>query len=93
MLVARALGSATSTIKHPTLAGKKLLVVQPLRSMTKEPVIAIDRLGAAKGDLVMITSDGRHARAIADADQTPIRWTVVGIFDGQEAEPLAWVAR
>lgn len=93
MLVARAIGSATATIKHPTLTGQKLLIVQPLRSMTKEPVIAVDRLGAAKGDLVMITSDGRFARVVAGEDKTPIRWTVIGIFDHAEEQPLPWVAR
>lgn len=93
MLVARVIGKATATLKHESLGGKKLLVVQPLRSMTSEPVIAIDRLGATKEDLVMISSDGRHARSVAGMTNTPIRWTVVGILDDEEAEPLAWVAR
>lgn len=93
MLVARALGTATATIKHTTLQGQKLLVVQPLRSQTLEPVIAVDRLGARKGDLVMISSDGRFARTVAGTTNTPIRWTVLGILEDEEAPTLAWVAR
>jgi ethanolamine utilization protein EutN len=87
MLVARAKGHATSTIKHPSLAGQKLLLVQPLRSMTREPVLALDPLGAGPGCLVLISSDGKGARELVADETSPARWTVVGIIDNDEGWP------
>jgi len=81
MLLARVEGLATATIKHPSLLGQRLLVVQPLRSLTLEPVLTIDTLGAARGDLVIITSDGKGAREIVGDETSPARWSVMGIID------------
>jgi ethanolamine utilization protein EutN len=61
MQLANVLGTVTATVKHSSLAGAKLLVVQPLLSdRTKadgDPQLAIDTVAAGVGDLVMITSD------------------------------------
>jgi ethanolamine utilization protein EutN len=49
MQLGTVVGTATSTIKHPSLEGQKLLVVQLLaadgRSPDGEPVLAVDSLG------------------------------------------------
>ena len=78
-------GSATSTIKHASMRGQKLLVIQPAladgRSADGDPVLAIDAVGAGRGEIVMITSDGRAARELLAAENTPVRWTVIGIKD------------
>jgi ethanolamine utilization protein EutN len=78
-------GTATSTVKHPTLVGQKLLVVQPLmmdgKSPDGDPQIAVDAVGAGKGERVMITSDGRFVRELVKRENTPIRWSVIGIAD------------
>lgn len=84
MLLARVHGHATSTVRHPSLRGMKLAVVLPQKSQTLEPVLALDRLGTRPGDLVMITSDGKHARAVTADDTSPARWTVVGIVDNDK---------
>ncbi|MCA9246416.1 MAG: EutN/CcmL family microcompartment protein [Planctomycetales bacterium] len=85
MVHAKVMGSATATIKHRTLVGCKLLLVQPLmadrRSPDGDPVLAADTTGAGRGDLVAITSDGRFAREITGDETTPLRWTVMGIED------------
>jgi len=85
MLTARVIGHATSTVKHRSMEGWKLLVVQPLgadrRSPDGEPVLAVDALGAGRRDMVMITSDGRSTRALLGHDATPVRWSVIGIED------------
>jgi len=65
VLIARVMGHATATVRHASLRGSRLLLVQPLRSLTLEPLLALDRLGAAPGDAVVITSDGLAAREIA----------------------------
>jgi len=78
-------GTATSTVKHATLRGQKLLVVQPMmadsRSPDGDPQIAVDAVGAGKGEVVMITSDGRFVRELVKQENTPIRWSVIGIAD------------
>lgn len=81
MLLARVIGNATATIGHPSLRAQRLLLVQPLRSLTVEPVLSLDRLGAARGALVVISSDGRGARELVNDERSPVRWTVLGIVD------------
>jgi ethanolamine utilization protein EutN len=79
------IGTATTTIKHPSMNGWKLLVVQPYmvdgRSPDGEPVLAVDSLGAGKGEHVLITSDGKGTRALLNSENTPVRWSVMGIAD------------
>jgi ethanolamine utilization protein EutN len=81
--LALVIGCATATVRHPSMAGSKLLVVQPLaadeRSADGEPVLAVDRLGAGRGETVLITSDGRAVREMLDSPATPVRWSVMGI--------------
>lgn len=85
MQFAKIIGSATATIKHPTLTGWKLLVVRILAADGEtpdgDPVLAVDSLGAAGGQRVMITSDGKIARNLIGDRCTPVRWTVMGICD------------
>lgn len=86
MLKAKVMGSATSTLKHPSLEGRRMLVVQPYgpdgSTPDGDPMVAVDTCcGAGHGDEVMITSDGRTAREMLGSDNTPVRWTVIGIND------------
>lgn len=85
MQLARVIGNTTSTVKHPSMQGWKLLVVQPLSPDNKtpdgDPVLAIDALGAGVRDLVIITSDGRGTRDLLKSDTTPVRWSTLGICD------------
>lgn len=85
MQVALVVGTATSTQKHASMAGQKLLIVQPMLadgvSPDGDPLLAIDAVGAGRGERVMISSDGRYCREVLKADATPVRWTVIGICD------------
>ena len=85
MLLGKIIGSATASIKHPSMEGRKLLVVQPLmadgRTGDGDPVLAVDGVGAGRGEIVMLTSDGRGAREMLNTDITPVRWTIIGIRD------------
>jgi ethanolamine utilization protein EutN len=85
MQLGQVIGTATSTVRHPTLAGWKLLLVQLLgpdgRSPDGEPVLAIDRLGAGRLDTVIVTNDGKATREMIGSDNTPARWSVLGIKD------------
>lgn len=77
------IGTATSTVKHPSMQGWKLLVVQFYendgRKPDGEPVLAVDRLGAGFGDKVMLSSDGKGTRELLKNKNTPVRWSVIGI--------------
>ena len=83
MQVGRVLGTATSTIKHATFHGERLLIVQLEGVGGKddgEPILAFDRLGARKGDTVLVTSDGAVLQKMLGKD-TPGRWSVMGLPD------------
>ena len=51
------------------------------KSPDGDPQIAVDAVGAGKGERVMITSDGRFVRELVKHENTPIRWSVIGIAD------------
>lgn len=85
MQLALVVGTTTSTVKHPTLRGQKLLITQPLladgRGADGDPQIAVDAVGAGQGQIVMITSDGKFVREWVKQENTPIRWSAIGIRD------------
>jgi ethanolamine utilization protein EutN len=84
MQVGRVEGKAVSTVKHPSLKGFRLLIVQPLDLAGRpdgHPLLAIDTMGANTGDLVMLTTDGKGARQLVGAADSPARITVLGIID------------
>jgi ethanolamine utilization protein EutN len=77
------IGTATSTVKHESLQGERILVVQ-LQTRDGgpdgEPVLAIDRLGAGRGDRVLLTNDGGIMQEQLGRN-TPARWSVMAIPD------------
>jgi ethanolamine utilization protein EutN len=73
-------GYVTSTIKHRSMEGWRLLIAVP-ESPDLAPQIVLDPLGAAIGQRVMISSDGSEARKIVKDERSPARWTVMGIID------------
>jgi ethanolamine utilization protein EutN len=84
MQVARVVGHGVSTVKHPSLHGWRLLLVQMLTPDGKEdgePILAIDNLGAGAGDQVIVSNDGAGARQLVGARDSPVRWMVLGIQD------------
>ena len=77
------LGTAIATIKHPTFKAERLLVVQLETSTGNdegEPVLAFDRLGAGRGERVLLTSDGEILQELLGRT-TPGRWSVLGLPD------------
>jgi len=77
-------GRATSTVKHASLEGWKLLVCQMLGNAGQpagDPVLVLDKLGAGAGDRVIISSDGLGLRTLLGFDNSPARWWTLGIAD------------
>ena len=85
MQLARVVGTATATVKHDSLHGWKLLVIQPLladgHSPDGDPQLAVDCCGAGRGQTVIVTSDGDATRQLMQDNTTPVRWSVVGLQD------------
>jgi ethanolamine utilization protein EutN len=83
------LGTTRATVKHDSLDGQRLLIVQPLGlndTADGPPLIAVDAQSCRKGDRVMLTSDGTYARDVTGHNETPARWSVMGIMDDIEAK-------
>ena len=85
MQVARVIGTVTSSYKHESLVGAKLLLVQPLladgEGFDGDPQIAIDTVAAGLADRVVITSDGRLMREVLNSKRTPARWSTIALID------------
>lgn len=84
MLIGVVEGTAVATVKHPSMTGWKLLIVQPLDVAGEpdgDPIMAIDSLGAGHGSKVVISSDGQGARAMVGDTTSPVRWIVTGLVD------------
>jgi ethanolamine utilization protein EutN len=84
MQPAQVIASTHATVRHESLQGQRLVVLQPLTAGDQAdgpPLIALDACGCRRGDRVMITSDGSFARELTGDLRTPARWSVVGIVD------------
>lgn len=84
MQLGKVIGHATSTIKHPSLIGWRLVIVQMLnvrREPDADPVVAVDKLGSGVGETVVLNSDGKGARELIGNEKSPVRWFVIGIVD------------
>ena len=85
MQLGRVIGHATSTVKHPSMTGLRLLLIQPLNSTREsegDPLLVPDKLGAGIGSIVIMNSDGRvQPKALTE----PLTVTFPGIpsFEGE----------
>lgn len=87
MKIGRVAATVVSTIRHPVLDGRRLLLIDLLdlkgRS-TGADLIAIDAVGAGAGETVLILDEGNGARQVLRAPEAPVRAVVVGIVDTVE---------
>jgi microcompartment protein CcmK/EutM len=84
MLLARVEGNVVATRKHPSFAGWRLVICQPINQAGEPegvPQVAIDPHGAGLHQRVVISSDGLAARKLVGDDKSPARWTVIGVVD------------
>ena len=84
MILGRITGNVVSTIHHPIVEGRKLLVAERLDATGRPTggyIIAIDAIGAGFGETVLILDEGSGARQILDDGKAPVRSLVVGIVD------------
>jgi len=84
MILGRITGNVVSTIHHPVVNGRKLLLAERLDQNGKPTgayLIALDGIGAGRGETVLILDEGSGARQILDDSSAPVRSIVVGIVD------------
>lgn len=89
MIIAKVIGSVWATRKDERLLGLKLLVVQPVNvredALIKNPLVAVDTIGAGIGELVLCIFG--HAACIAAGEKgLPVDAAIAGIVDGYEME-------
>ena len=79
MTLGRVLGDVVATAHHPAYDGQKLLVVEPVDEKGKSrgaSFLAVDRVQAGPGDLVLVNREGNSARQMFGAKKLPIRFEV-----------------
>lgn len=83
MFLARIDGTLTSTQKHAALEGVRFLIAQRLEAdgrATGDPIVVLDRLGAGRGTIALVSTDGSLAREWL-GKTAPARLVVVGLVD------------
>jgi ethanolamine utilization protein EutN len=82
--IGRVQGTVVSTLKHPALQGRKLLVVQPCDlegRPTGRQTLALDAVDAGVGDWVLILDEGASASQVLGNPRGPVRTLVIGVLD------------
>ncbi len=84
MLIARVLGEVIATHKHESYEGLKVLMVQPIHpdgAKRGSAMVAVDSVGAGKGQTVLLTPEGFCAMSAVGRMQSPIDAAVLAIVD------------
>ncbi|MNC54273.1 Ethanolamine utilization protein EutN [compost metagenome] len=87
MQMGKVIGRVTATRKDERLVGTKLLITQPIRldgTLTGEPIIAVDTVGAGVGEQVIYVMGSMAARAVME-ERAPVDAAIVGIIDGMDS--------
>ncbi|MCK4511536.1 EutN/CcmL family microcompartment protein [bacterium] len=83
MHLCRVIGTVWATQKVDTLTGYRMLIVQPLsHDLTNRgsPVVAVDTVSAAPGQLVYIVKSREASKAL-DERFNPVDAAIIGIVD------------
>lgn len=86
MELARVEGSVVSTVKTERLKGQKLLILNiigPDMKPTNSYVVAVDTVGAGRGEVV-IAVRGSSARQAAELTNVPTDTSIIAIVDSVE---------
>lgn len=89
MILARVVGEVVSTQKRPQFEGAKLLILQPetpAGAKMGSSLLAIDSVGAGRGELVIAVLEGRAAGEALGKTLAPVDAAIVGIVDQVHVE-------
>ena len=84
MILARVVGEVVSSHKRPQFEGATLLILQPETPQgvrTGTSLLAIDSVGAGRGELVIAVLEGRAAGEALGKKFAPVDAAIVGIVD------------
>jgi microcompartment protein CcmK/EutM len=88
MILARVDGTIVSIVCHPSMAGHRTIICQPVDDRGREegaPILAIDPLGAGRHQRVLVSTDGSKTRDHVKDPKSPLRNIVIGVIDGEDA--------
>jgi ethanolamine utilization protein EutN len=88
MYLARIEGTLVAATKHETLAGVRFLIARRLEAdntPADEPIVVVDWMGAAKGQTVLVSTDGDISRQRL-GNTTPARLVVAGFVDSVQLQ-------
>jgi microcompartment protein CcmK/EutM len=88
MMVARVDGVIVTTVCHPSMAGHRQIICQPLDEHGREegaPFLALDPHAAGRHQRVLVSTDGSHTRAHVGDPRSPLRNIIVGVIDEEDA--------
>ena len=87
MILSKVTGSVHATIKDAPLGGERILVTQAIDlrgGLIGRPLLALDRVDAGVGDVVLVNKEGGSARILFENEETPVQAVIVAVVDDVE---------
>ncbi len=85
MRQATVIGHVVAEAKHPSLAHRKILILDEQAGEETPLQLAIDAVGAGIGSVVLVSDSGAAGAEATGIEYPPIRSVVVGIIDAGHA--------
>ncbi len=89
MILARVVGDVYATVKNENFQSCKILIVQPLdvdQSPRGATFLALDRVDAGVGDVVLVNKEGGSARILYQNPNIPVQAVIIAVVDGVEVQ-------
>ena len=83
MILARVTARVTGVVQHPSYEARRLFAVRPITGdgSLGRSFLALDTVGCALGDEVMVARVPGLARAVLATEHAPVRSLILGILD------------
>jgi microcompartment protein CcmK/EutM len=83
MIPARVTARVTGSVQHAAYRGRPLYVVRPVGPAARRgrTFVALDTVGCALGDEVLVARVPGLARRVLHAERAPVRSMILGILD------------
>ncbi len=84
MFLAKVVGNVVSSVKNPSLEGRKMMLVKQtdLDGNAKgEELMAIDTVCSGIGDTVIVVKEGSTAQMLLEDKKVPVHTVIVGVVD------------
>lgn len=84
MILSRVIGSVHATMKDAPLGGQRILMTQAVDlagGVSGRPLLALDRVDAGIGDLVLVNKEGGSARLLLEDEESPVQAIIIAVVD------------